>query len=179
LDEGILRCGDDLIFNEKNLIDFIKNKKYDFYGQDQSPKQSNGLFSYLPDYDSLKNNNRNSDFMYNYYKKNQSDFSDKNHNLKDLDLEKIKKISIIPKVWGPAGIIYYLSNKSIQILLKHFEKINYDIFYFDKYSNSYPYTIEDVAVTYIMYFNKIEFTIGKHFFGNNDNYIVKHTNYNK
>ena len=27
--EGILRCGDDLIFNENNLIKFIKSKKFD------------------------------------------------------------------------------------------------------------------------------------------------------
>jgi hypothetical protein len=33
--EGILRCGDDLVFNESNLLKFIhkKTKKYDYYGQ--------------------------------------------------------------------------------------------------------------------------------------------------
>jgi hypothetical protein len=31
--EGILRCGDDLIFNENNLIKFIKSKKFDYWGQ--------------------------------------------------------------------------------------------------------------------------------------------------
>ena len=31
--EGILRCGDDLIFNKIELTNFLNSKKYDFYGQ--------------------------------------------------------------------------------------------------------------------------------------------------
>ena len=31
--EGILRCGDDLIINENNLVSFLRSDKYDFYGQ--------------------------------------------------------------------------------------------------------------------------------------------------
>jgi hypothetical protein len=31
--EGILRCGDDLLFNVDNLIAFTKSVKYDYYGQ--------------------------------------------------------------------------------------------------------------------------------------------------
>ena len=31
--EGILRCGDDLYFNEQNLVRFLNSRKYDYYGQ--------------------------------------------------------------------------------------------------------------------------------------------------
>ena len=54
--------------------------------------------------------------------------------------------------------------------------VNYNIFYLDKFTNSYPYIIEDVGVTYIMYFNKINFINNKHFWGDDDFVIAKHTN---
>ena len=58
------------------------------------------------------------------------------------------------------------------------ENINYNIFHLDKFTNSYPYIIEDVGITFIMYYNKIQFINNPNFF-DTKNSIVKHTNYNK
>ena len=55
------------------------------------------------------------------------------------------------------------------------EKIKYNIFHFDNFTKSYPYTIEDTAVTYIMYLNQITFKDSQIFF-DTPNSIVKHTN---
>ena len=82
---------------------------------------------------------------------------------------------IRPDIWGPAGVIYYLSNKSCEIIINTMENISYDIFYLDEFTNSYPYTIEDVGITYIMYYNKINFIDNQRFF-DNKNSIVTHTN---
>ena len=38
--QGVLRCGDDLIFNENNLIKFLEGEKYDFYGKSPNPDAS-------------------------------------------------------------------------------------------------------------------------------------------
>ena len=58
------------------------------------------------------------------------------------------------------------------------EEINYNIFHLDTYTNSYPYLIEDVGITYIMYYNRISFINNNNFF-DSKNSIVKHTNYLK
>jgi hypothetical protein len=163
---GILRCGDDLIFNEKKLINFIEGPKYDFYG-----KAYCGKNFIVKELDFLKIT-KIDNFMINYYKNHKEDFSNPQHNLKNVNIELYLKR---PKIWGPAGVIYYLSNKSCKILIDHMEKINYNIFHYDEFTKSYPYTIEDCAVTFIMYFNKINFTNNNDFF-DTPNSIVKHTN---
>ena len=60
--EGILRCGDDLIFNENNLVNFLRSNKYDFYGQ--SVTASNNIIN---DTEFLKTITYDP-FMLNYYK---------------------------------------------------------------------------------------------------------------
>ena len=55
------------------------------------------------------------------------------------------------------------------------ENIDYNIFHLDTFTNSYPYTIEDVGVSYIMYFNKIKFTDRWCFMGSGIS-IATHTN---
>lgn len=164
--EGILRCGDDLIFNEEKLIRFLKNKKYDFYG-----KAYCGNNKIINDIDFLKVT-RDDDFMVKYYKNHKEDFTNIQHNLQNVDIAKYTRR---PKIWGPAGIIYYLSNKACNILIHHMDSINYDVFYYDEFSKSYPYTIEDCGVTFIMYYNKIDFINNNDFF-DTKNSIVKHTN---
>lgn len=61
-------------------------------------------------------------------------------------------------------------------------EIKYNIFSFDEYSQSYPYIIEDCAISYILYLNKIPFTECNYMISDNyDNYnnynmIACHTN---
>ena len=167
--QGILRCGDDLIFNEKNLLEFLNSKKYDFYGKAYCNKDY-----YSENIDLLKNIAPDK-FMINYYRGHRQDFSNPHHNLNTMTLKKLEKYIMRPKIWGPAGVIYYLSNKTSKILVDHMENIDFNIFHLDPFTNSYPYTIEDVGVTFIMYYNKIKFTNFRDFFGTH-NSIVTHTN---
>ena len=165
--EGILRCGDDLEFNEDNLITFINlQNKDDFMGQSFEYKdyqcEDNTIFKKIVD----------DDWMVKYYKTHPEDFNNPQHNLKGRTIEDYKKR---PSLWGPPGIIYYLSNKSCNLLVEHMEKINYDIFHCDPFTNSYPYTIEDVGVCYILYYNYVKFTDKQYFF-DKPNAIAKHTN---
>ena len=169
--EGILRCGDDLIFNEENLNKFLKSNKYDYYGKAYCNKdyKSNNI--------NLLKNTIYDDFMLKYYKNNINELSDKYHGIY-LTINKLKKFLIRPKIWGASGVIYYISNKSCNIIINTMENINYNIFHLDKFTNSYPYIIEDVGITFIMYYNKIQFINNPNFF-DTKNSIVKHTNYNK
>ena len=167
--QGILRCGDDLIFNETNLKSFLNSKKYDFYG-----KSDYGQNYTSCDLNLLKKNVYDP-FMLEYYEGHQNELSDKNNGM-GLTLDELKKFLIRPKLWGPHGVIYYISNYSCSNIVFTMEMINYNIFHLDTFSNSYPYIIEDVGITYIMYYNKIPFIDNKYFFGDNDLAIAKHTN---
>jgi hypothetical protein len=149
--EGVLRSGDDLLFNENMLYSFLELNKYDFMGKSPAGK---GLSEKDITPELLKRT-RYDDFMVEYYSTHQEDFDNPHHNLKGVDISKyIERPEI--KI-GPAGVLYYISNKCCKLLIDHMENIKYDIFYFDEFSKSYPYTIEDVAVSYILYFYKIGF----------------------
>jgi hypothetical protein len=152
ISKGILRCGDDLIINEKNLLNFLDDKttKYDYYGQ--NPKAKNYICS-----ENTKNELKkikHDNFMINYYASHPDDFLNPHHNLKDVN---ISLYSMRPDIYGAAGVIYYISNKACETLIQHMESINYNILFYDNFTKSYPYTIEDCGVSFIMYFNGINF----------------------
>lgn len=174
INEGVLRSGDDLYFNENKLLEFIDSKnKNDFIGNNWCKK------SYTPNIN-IPYQTRNDYFMVNYYKHNMDDFENPLHNLKNINITKYIKRPRIDI--GVCGTLFYISNKCCKILVKHMEKINFDIFYFDKLTNSYPYTIEDCAVSFILYSNQIPFTCDKFFVKidkekiDNSKYIAIHTN---
>jgi hypothetical protein len=183
--EGVLRCGDDLQFNEEILERFLVSPKkriignneedIDFLGQ--SPSGRSLLSHEISDVD-IKST-VNDKFMVDYYMCHNEDFDNPHHNLKGVDISKYIKRPHIPV--GPSGVLYYISNKSCKILINHLNNINYNIFYYDEYTDSYPYTIEDCAVSYIMYYNKISFIHCLYMFDDNQNQnvIAIHTNMNK
>lgn len=167
--EGILRCGDDLIFNENRLVEFLQiEKKYDYWGY--HPYKGDCLY----DDNKLKKNTIDF-FMIDYYKKHNEDFLNKNHGLLNYSLIKLKKYCIRPKIHGAVGIIYYISKKSIEVIIKELQRINFDIFHYEEFSKSYPYTIEDIGIAYMMYKNKIKF-INSNLFVKSKNSMAKHTN---
>jgi hypothetical protein len=189
--EGVLRCGDDLIFNEDLLQSFLvspkKRKIYDnnnyiyenidFLGR--SPSGKSLLVHEISDADIKTTTHDN--FMVDYYIGHPEDFDNPLYNLKGVDISKYTKRPHIPV--GPCGIIYYISNKSCNILINHLNDIKFNIFHYDKYTDSYPYTIEDCAVSYILYYNKISFTHWVNMYHdypyNNNDVLAIHTNMNK
>ena len=186
--EGVLRCGDDLIFNEELLQSFLespkKSKKYidndidiDFLGR--SPSGKSLLSHEISDAD-IKTTT-NDKFMVNYYLDHPEDFDNPLYNLKGVDISKYTKRPHIPV--GPCGIMYYISNKSCNILINHLNNIKFNIFHYDEYTDSYPYTIEDCAVSYILYYNKISFIHWVNMYHDypyyNNDFLAIHTNMNK
>ena len=155
--EGILRCGDDLIFNDNVLKSFLISKKFDYMGDHITYDNRKSV---MTDY-----------FMYNYYKTHLNDFKNENHGLCNLTIEDIKRFSNRHANSYATGTIIYLSNKSCNILTNHFKNINYNILKSDT-KNCYSYIIEDCAIGYILNrLNNIQ--IFKYNFG------IKHTNYMK
>ncbi len=148
--QGILRCGDDLIFNEKNLLHFlsIENKPH-YIGH--SPSGQSLMSPNVEDLKELTNDY----WMVNYYQSHMEDFNNPQHNLKGVNIsDYIRR----PKLRvGAAGSLVYLSNYSCSALVDKLEEIKYNIFHYDDFTKSYPYTIEDCAVSFILYLNRISF----------------------
>jgi hypothetical protein len=69
-------------------------------------------------------------------------------------MDEIKTFNKIPKCKYAGGVVVYLSNKSCNILVSHFENVGWNVFHYDEVYG-YPYIIEDVAVGYILYINGI------------------------
>ena len=67
------------------------------------------------------------------------------------------------------------------ILINHMNNINYDILHYDEKTKSYPYTTEDLAIAYILYYNRINFIHCDNWYCNTDqplknNTLAIHTN---
>ena len=172
IEDGILCCGDDVVFNSNNLIKYLQSKKCDFEGKNPQPGD------YKADKEKLKIT-VNDLFMYNYYFLHPDDFNNPLHNLKNISLSYLKEICKRPNLIGPCGTIYYLSNKSCKIVVNHMENIKFNIFHYDEYTNSYPYTIEDCSITFILYYNNIDWKNNQLFFTNNmrDKYSLCYTDW--
>ena len=145
-------------------------KKYDYYGQHPIRKNYICSLNTINDLKKIKRDN----FMINYYASHPDDFLNPYHNLKHVN---ISLYSMRPDIYGAAGVIYYISNKSCKYLVRHMESINYDILRYDNFTKSYPYIIEDCAVSFIMYLNGIDF-INSYLFYDTPLHdtISKHTN---
>ena len=156
LEEGILCCGDDVLFHKKPLIAYLNStNKNDYEGRNTSvPKNYDAL-----DINLLKKT-INDLFMYNYYKVHPEQ-------MEGFTLEYLMKICKRPDVFGAAGPCFYLSNKSCCILIEHMENIDYNIFYYNEFTKSYPYTIEDASISFILYYDNIKYVNNKYFWTTN------------
>jgi hypothetical protein len=149
--EGVLRCGDDLIFNEVKLQSFLNTQnKFDCIGKINHPSIKPMEHVTVPIH-RLKNT-INDYFMVNYYLSHPEDFNNPQHNLKNIHIQDYIKR---PASIGPSGVLFYISNKCCRLLIDHMENIKYNIFHYDIFSQSYPYTIEDCGVSFILNYNTI------------------------
>ena len=182
--DGVLRSGDDLVFNEELLQSFLNSPKQykignnygniDFLGNCSSGKT-------LAEHDFVTYENKSSEslhFVY-YYNDHPEDFDNPLHNLKGVDISKYTRHPSTPIfIHGP---LLYFSNKSCEILINHMNNINYNILHYDEKTKSYPYTTEDLAIAYILYYNRINFIHCDNWYCNTDqplknNTLAIHTN---
>jgi len=175
--EGILRANDDLIFNDTLLESFLRSPKMmngntiDFLG-----RSSSGTSLFERDVSFANRPSSNSNHLVYYYNDHPEDFENPQHNIKGLDISRYTKQPCIPAfIFGP---LYYISNKTARILIDHMENVRYDVFHYDEKTDSYPYTIEDCAVSFIFYYNNIDFIHADNWHHNDDNYAFRENNTN-
>jgi hypothetical protein len=157
--EGILKCNDDLEFNENCLEVFLKSPKKhkindnEYIDIDYMGRSSNGRSMINHNFTCEPDKSCDDLCIVDYYNAHQEDLNNHHHNLKDVDIEKYKKRPYTPTaIHGP---FMYLSNKSCKILINHMSNNNYNIYHYDNITDSYPYTLEDCAISFILLSNNI------------------------
>jgi len=139
IENGILRCGDDLVFNETKLENFINMRKSDYMG----------VIARV----NLPMTKIHSNFMLSYYVNHQDELNDPSQGI-NLTLGDIFKLNEIPACSYAGGVIVYLSTKSCKTLIDEMNKINWNIFTHNN-EYGYPYIIEDVGIGHILRNNYI------------------------
>ena len=142
VEEGILRCGDDLVFNETSLTNFLKMEgKQDYMGVTANSGMSNTIVA------------QQNNFMPSYYLSHQEDLQNPLHSI-PYTIQEMMQFNKVPKLRYAGGVVVYLSNHSCKTLIDHFESIGWNVFE-PNAEYGYPYIIEDIAVGYILHANDI------------------------
>lgn len=163
--QGILRCGDDLIFNENKLVEFLNlPDKSDYMGANKNTNYNFGEeITWGYNY-----------FMPAYYRNHPEDFTNPLHNLQGVNILDYVKI---PYMHYCTGVVFYLSNKACRVIVDQLKSINYNIFYEDPKIKCFPYVIEDVGIGFILYNARIKSVeYPTHSEENNLDCIALHTN---
>ena len=168
VEEGILRCGDDLVFNETKLEKFTK-----------IPNKSDYLGSIIR-YDKVIVKHYDN-FMPDYFNSHPQDLTNPLNGI-PYTLEEMQKFNQVPLTNYASGVLIYFSKKACDILIDHMEIIDWNVFHkSEKYG--YPYIIEDITIGFILNKNNI-YPVSYKIYGDslaelenmNDTSIAMHTN---
>jgi hypothetical protein len=133
---GVLKCGDDIVFNETELIRFLRSEtKRDYMGIQGSP--------FVP----LTSSHRDT-WIVDYYKKHPEDFENLLHGLPSMDT--VKKFIHVPTIQAASGPLTYFSRKSVDLLISHMERIEWNVLQ-EVSPYGYPYIIEEPGISFILY----------------------------
>jgi hypothetical protein len=143
---GILRCGDDLVFNEDVLHRFTQSitstNNPNYLGKIANPmcitKYSKKIDYFIP----------------HYFYTHQEDITNPYNGLQNMSLNTLLRLDEVPNIPYTGGVIFYVSLKSCNILICEMESVNWNIF---NYNNNYGFTyiIEDIGIGYTLYKNNI------------------------
>lgn len=133
---GILKCGDDIVFNETELVRFIRSEhKYDYMGIQGSP----GAIPKGKHYDN---------WIIDYYKKHPEYFQNPYHGLPSIDV--VRGLNEVPTIQAASGPLTYFSRRSCEYLVEHMEGIGWNILQHSEESG-YIYIIEEPGISFILY----------------------------
>ena len=142
IEEGILRCGDDLVFNEERLLAFLQDTQnhYPYMGKVACPFFDPYLLGkkvYNP-------------FMVNYLSSHLHEIFFPINGLRHIPLHQLLSLDYFPMVSYAGGVVFFLSTKACRTLITEMENIDYNIFYYDE-DAGYPYIVEDIGIGFTLF----------------------------
>lgn len=133
---GILKCGDDIVFNESEMIRFLRHQhKYDYMGSPGGPAIPLGVAHRDP-------------WIVDYYRRHPEDFGNPLHGLPSWDV--VSTLTQVPTIQAASGPLTYFSRRSADLLVSHMDAIQWDVLR-EEAPYGYPYIIEEPGISYILY----------------------------
>lgn len=152
---GILKCDDDITFNKPKLKDFLDNMP----SCDWMARRYSDIEDFKCPFNHKCVENLIDNSIINYYLRNPQELKEVISEKSDFKPEDYVVSPVIPKELSGAGPLYYLSCKASRIIIEYFKKYNYDLYYFDEDSQSYPFVCrEDIGTAFILGNNGIPMT---------------------
>jgi hypothetical protein len=145
IEEGILRCGDDLLFEVNNLNKFLDSvKTEDYMGNIDGYGKQLGIgiikkedIGHRIDY-----------FMPEYFISNPEDLINPLNGI-EYNLDVMRMLYVVPNCRYINGVVTWLSIKSCELLKNELEDRNWNTFQYNP-RYGYPYIIEDVGIGFIL-----------------------------
>lgn len=165
--EGILRCGDDLLFDMDALDEYLG-----------TPSSSKGDYAGMVlrrDAERIPGTNIRPDFwMINYYRQHPTDFENPLNGLTEAQRVALLSghVNRVPALHFAVGTILWLSARACEELVAAMERVSWDVFAYAGDDAGYPYIIEDVGIAYVLDAAGIACTDTEIF----DKKIARHTN---
>jgi len=164
--KGILKCGDDIVFNEGELLRFLREEtKFDYMGIKSRP--------FIP----LQGSHRDT-WIVDYYRRHPEDFENPVHGLPAQSI--VETLVRVPTIQAASGPLTYFSRRSCELLIQHMERIHWDVLR-EVPPYGFPYIIEEPGISFILYAHAIQptqytmFTESRELF-NTKPFIGLHTN---
>lgn len=140
IQEGILRCGDDVVFDEGKLGSFLQfAPKHPYMGKIAWP-------SLDPCFVGKKHYNP---FMMNYFYAHMSDVYSPINGLRHIPMKQLFSLHYFPLVSYAGGVVVFLSTSACRALMDEMESIDFDIFHYNEEAG-YPYIVEDIGIGYTL-----------------------------
>ncbi len=134
--EGILRSGDDLVFDTQALERFLRSPKTHYMGFCWNTVTTNPM-----------GEKYTNEFIPDYYRSHPEDFNNPSHGLPPY--EDVMKMNVIPRIQGASGVLSYFSKRCCKYIVEEMESIHWDIATYDE-TYGFIYIIEDIANSSIL-----------------------------
>ena len=158
---GILKCDDDITFNKPKLKSFLNNLP----SCDWISRRYADMEDISGNFEHKCIDNKVDYTIMSYYSRHSDEYLKICKEKPDFKAEDYIISPVIPKELCGAGGVYYLSNKASKIIVDYFKNCNYDLYYFDEDSQSYPFVCrEDVGTAFILGNNGIPMMSNKNMF---------------
>jgi hypothetical protein len=133
---GILKCGDDIVFNEREMLRFLCDQpKHDYMGNPGGPPIPLGAAHH-------------DSWIVDYYRRHPEDFGSPLHGLPSWDV--VSTLTRVPTIQAASGPLTYFSRRSADLLVSHMDVIQWDILR-EEAPYGLPYIIEEPGISYILY----------------------------
>ena len=157
--EGVIKCDDDMLINKRKFGEFLDDPNK---GEWRGRNYKNISFPNPGPEHCTKSKPMIE--LKNYYAGNPQELQEMIELNPEFDPNKYNCVPEIPDGAGGCGGIYYLSTRASKVVVDYFKNCNFNVFYYEPISKSYPFIAEDVGTSFITCISGIAYTCDQNMF---------------